>query len=61
MGERSAAFGGLLIIVTIVWALAYSLGESQQLMSWGLDLIRHTGMMAVHFGHWVRARLQSVL
>ena len=61
MGERSAAFGGLLIGLTIILALAYSLGDSQHLVSWSLEVIRDTGRFADHVGWWTAARLQRSL
>lgn len=61
MGERSAAFGGLLIGITIVLALAYSLGDSHHLINWSVDVIRDTGRVADHVGQRTAARLQSSL
>ena len=57
MGERSAAFGGLLIGITIVLALAYSLGDSQHLVNWSLEVIRDSGRFADHVGRRTAARL----
>ncbi len=61
MGERSAAFGGLLIGITIVLALAYSLGDSQHLISWSFDALRDGGRFADQVGRRAAARLQRTL
>ncbi len=61
MGERSAAFGGFLIGIVIIFALAYSLGDSQHLISWSLAVIADTGRFADHLERWAAARLQRGL
>jgi hypothetical protein len=50
-----------LIGITIVLALAYSLGDSHHLVSWSFDAIRDGGRFAGHVARRTAATLQRTL